>query len=57
MAKNTNTPADFLKRLAEDEYKDMPWERWPTLKRAKEKCEEWRKTLAAKWFTQSDLDF
>jgi hypothetical protein len=31
-------------------------ERWPTLKKAKEKCEEWRKALAAKGFTQSDMD-
>jgi hypothetical protein len=33
------------------------WERWPTLNKAKEKCEEWRKALAAKGFTQSDMDF
>jgi hypothetical protein len=33
------------------------WERWPTLKKAKEKYEEWRKALAAKGFIQSDLDF
>jgi hypothetical protein len=33
------------------------WERWPTLRKAKEKCEEWRKALAAKGFTQSDFDF
>src|ERR1035437_6243170 len=27
------------------------WERWPTLKKAKERCDEWRKALAAKGFT------
>jgi hypothetical protein len=32
-------------------------ERWPMLETAKERCEEWRKSLAAKGFTQSDLDF
>jgi hypothetical protein len=33
------------------------WERCPTLKKAKEKCEEWRKALAAKGLTQSDMDY
>jgi hypothetical protein len=33
------------------------WERWPTLNKAKEICEEWRKALAAKGFTESDMDF
>jgi hypothetical protein len=33
------------------------WERWPTLKKAKGKCDERRKALAAKGFTHSDLDF
>ena len=31
-------------------------ERWQTLKKAKERCEEWRKALAAKGFSQSDMD-
>jgi hypothetical protein len=38
-------------------WEEPEWERWPTLKKAKERCEEWRKALAAKGFTQSDLDF
>jgi hypothetical protein len=38
-------------------WEEPEWERWPTLKKAKEKCEEWRKALAAKGFTRSDLDF
>ena len=29
-------------------WEDPEWERWPTLKKAKERCEEWRKALAAK---------
>ena len=33
------------------------WERWMTLKKAKETCEEWRKALAAKGFTHSHMDF
>lgn len=33
------------------------WERWPTLNKAKEKCEEWRKALATKGFSQSDMDW
>ena len=37
-------------------WEDPEWERWPTLKKAKERCEEWRKALAAKGFTQSDVD-
>ena len=37
-------------------WESPEWERWPTLKKAKEKCGEWRKALAAKGFTQSDLD-
>jgi hypothetical protein len=38
-------------------WEEPEWERWPTLNKAKERCEEWRKALAAKGFTQSDLDF
>jgi hypothetical protein len=38
-------------------WEEPEWERWPTLKKAKEKCEERRKALAAKGFTQSDLDY
>jgi len=38
-------------------WESPEWERWPTLKKAKESCDEWRKALAAKGFTQSDLDF
>lgn len=37
-------------------WEDSEWERWPTLKKAEEKCEEWRKALAEKGFTQSDMD-
>jgi hypothetical protein len=37
-------------------WEDPEWERWPTLKKAKEKCEEWRKALATKGFTQSDVE-
>jgi hypothetical protein len=37
-------------------WEEPKWERWPTLEKAKERCEEWRKALAAKGFTQSDLD-
>ena len=37
-------------------WEDAGWERWPTLKKAEERCDEWRKALAAKGFTQSDLD-
>ena len=37
-------------------WEEPEWERWPTTKKAKEKCEEWRKALAAKGFTQSDMD-
>jgi hypothetical protein len=33
------------------------WERWPTLKKAEEKSKERRKALAAKGFTQSDMDY
>jgi hypothetical protein len=32
------------------------WERWPTLKKAMERCEEWRKALAARGFTRSDME-
>jgi hypothetical protein len=38
-------------------WEEAEWERWPTLRKAKERCEEWRNALAAKGFTQSDLDF
>jgi hypothetical protein len=38
-------------------WEEPEWERWPTLKKAKERCEEWRKALAARGFTQSDMDF
>ena len=37
-------------------WEEPKWERWPTLKKAKERCEEWRKALATKGFTQSDVD-
>ena len=37
-------------------WEEPVWERWPTLKKAKEKCEEWRKALAARGFTQSDME-
>ena len=37
-------------------WEDPEWERWPTLKKAKEKCEEWRKALATKGFAQSDME-
>ena len=37
-------------------WEDPEMERWPTLNKAKERCEEWRKALAAKGFTRSDLD-
>ena len=38
-------------------WEEPEWESWPTLQKAKDRCEEWRKALAAKGFTQSDLDF
>ena len=38
-------------------WEEPEWERWPTLKKAEERSEEWKKALAAKGFTQSDLDF
>ena len=38
-------------------WEEPEWERWPTLKKADERCEEWRRALAAKGFTQSDMDF
>ena len=38
-------------------WKEPACERWPTLKSANDKCEEWRKALGAKGFTQSDMDF
>ena len=38
-------------------WEEPEWERWPTLQKAKERCEEWRKALAAKGFNQSDLEF
>ena len=28
-------------------WEEPKWERWPTLKKAKEKCEEWKKALAS----------
>jgi len=37
-------------------WDEPEWERWPTLKKAESRCEEWRKSLAAQGFTQSDLD-
>jgi hypothetical protein len=37
-------------------WEEPKWERWPTLEKAEERCEEWRKALATKGFTQSDLD-
>ena len=38
-------------------WEEPEWERWPTLKKAKERCEEWRRALAAKGFVLSDMDF
>ena len=38
-------------------WEEPEWERWPTLTKAKERCEEWRQNLAARGFTQSDMDF
>lgn len=38
-------------------WEEPEWERWPTLKKAEERCEEWRRALAGKGFTQSDMDF
>jgi hypothetical protein len=38
-------------------WEEPVWERWPTLKKAKEVCVEWRKVLAEKGFTLSDMDF
>ena len=38
-------------------WEEPEWERWPTLKKAKERCEEWRKALAAKGFVHSDMEF
>jgi hypothetical protein len=38
-------------------WEDPELERWPTLKTAKERCDRWRKALAAKGFSQSDMDF
>ena len=38
-------------------WEGSEWERWPTLNKAKERCEEWRTALAAKGFSQSDMDF
>jgi hypothetical protein len=38
-------------------FEEPEWERWPTLKKAKERCEEWRNALAAKGFVHSDIEF
>jgi hypothetical protein len=38
-------------------WEEPEWERWPTLRKAEERCDEWRKALAAKGFSQSDLNF
>jgi hypothetical protein len=38
-------------------WEEPEWKRWPTLKKAKERCEEWRRALAAKGFVLSDMDF
>ena len=38
-------------------FQSPKWERWLTLKKAKETCEEWRKALAAKGFVHSDMEF
>ena len=38
-------------------WEEPEWERWPTMKKAREKYEERRKALAAKGFSQSDLEF
>lgn len=37
-------------------WEEPVWERWPTLKKAKERCEEWKRALAAKGFTVSNMD-
>lgn len=42
--------------------KDMKWEapefeRWPTLRKAQERCRAWRETLRAQGFDCSDMDF
>jgi hypothetical protein len=37
-------------------WEEPKWERWPTLKKAKEVCEAWRKALATKGFAQSDME-
>jgi hypothetical protein len=51
------THAQWSEIDQQEMWEEPEWERWPTLKKAKERCEEWRKALAAKGFTQSDLDF
>jgi len=38
-------------------WEEPEWERWPTLKKAKEKYEERLQALRAKGFTQSDMEF
>jgi hypothetical protein len=51
------TPAQWSEIDRQVMWEDADWERWPTLKKAEERCEEWRKALAARGFSQSDLDF
>ncbi len=38
-------------------WEEPEWERWPTLNKAKERCEEWKKALAAKGFVHPDMEF
>lgn len=38
-------------------WEEPAWERWPTLTKAKEICEERRMALVARGFTQSDLEY
>lgn len=37
-------------------WEEPDWERWPTLKKAKDKYEERLQVLRSKGFTQSDMD-
>lgn len=37
-------------------WEEPEWERWPTLKKAKDKYEERLQALQARGFTQSDMD-
>jgi len=51
------TRAEWSKIDGQVMWEGSEWERWPTLNKAKERCEEWRKALTAKGFRQSDMDF